>query len=312
MQLIINFVLYQEVNIERTLYHFSFLHDIKVHGVYFNTLGLYLNSYPFIEKPHSHDFYSLVLVTGGSGKIEITNEEYAVHPGTLILIAPDQAHSFEGLKNTEAMVFFFCQDFYVEEFSFTRLLNVFSYTAKIDRERCMPVLKLSEKEFRTFSYTMKSLKHEYESYTSSNNSTTIIRSLLNILLLKLSDLYEKKADISSASDSILFHSLVHMIDTNFIRQHHLGFYSSELNISERQLNEICNKYFGCGLKSILQNRLMQEARKLLLSTQYSVSEIAYRLNFEDNSYFTKVFKSKTGLTPSKFRSLHIKLLPQNL
>ena len=176
----------------------------------------------------------------------------------------------------------------------------------------MPVLHLSENEFSTFSSTMRSVKNEYETYTSGNNSATIIRSLLNIILLKLTDLYEKMADKSPVSDSILFHSLVHMIDTNFMQQHHLGFYSSALNISERQLNDICNKYFSCGLKSILQNRLMQEARKMLLSTDYSVSEIAYMLNFEDNSYFTKVFKSNTGLTPSRFRSLHIKLLPQNL
>lgn len=305
-------VLYPEVNIDRSHYHFSFLHDIKVHGVYYNTLGVYLNNYPFIEKPHSHDFYSLVLVTGGSGKIQINNEQYHVHPKTICLIAPDQEHSLEGLKSTEATVFFFCQDFYVEEFSFTRLLNVFSYTAKVEKDCCMPVLPLSENEYGTFSSTLRSVKHEYESYSSGNNSATIIRSLLNILLLKLSDLFERKVDKSPVSDSILFHSLVHLIDTNFILQHHLGFYSSTMNISERQLNDICNKYFSCGLKSILQNRLMQEARKLLLSTDYSVSEIAYKLNFEDNSYFTKVFKSKTGLTPSKFRSLHIKLLPQNL
>ncbi|HKK42179.1 MAG TPA: AraC family transcriptional regulator [Bacteroidales bacterium] len=304
--------MYPEVNTERSHYHFSFLHDIKVHGVYFNSLALYLNSYPFIEKPHSHDFYSLVLVNGGTGEVMINNERYRVPEKTVCLIAPDQEHSLAGLKDVDATVFFFCQDFYVEEFSFTRLLNVFSYTARVDRDCCMPVMSLAENEFGTFTSTMRSLRNEYESYTSGNNSATIIRSLLNILLLKLTDLYEKKADISPVSDSVLFHSLVHMIDTNFIQQHHLGFYSSALNISERQLNDICNKYFSCGLKSILQDRLMQEARKLLLSTEYSVSEIAYKLNFEDNSYFTKVFKSKTGLTPSRFRSLHIKLLPQNL
>ncbi|TAL78786.1 MAG: AraC family transcriptional regulator, partial [Bacteroidetes bacterium] len=51
-------------------------------------------------------------------------------------------------------------------------------------------------------------------------------------------------------------------------------------------------------------------RKLLLSSELSVSEIAYKLNFEDNSYFSKVFKNKTGLTPKRFRDIHIKLVPQ--
>lgn len=54
---------------------------------------------------------------------------------------------------------------------------------------------------------------------------------------------------------------------------------------------------------------MQEARKLLLSSELSVAEIAYKLNFEDNSYFNKVFKNKIGLTPRRFREMHKRLLP---
>jgi AraC family transcriptional regulator, transcriptional activator of pobA len=63
------------------------------------------------------------------------------------------------------------------------------------------------------------------------------------------------------------------------------------------------------LKKILQDRLMQESRRLLLSTELSVAEISYKLNFEDNSYFNKVFRKSTGLTPKRFRDLHKKLLP---
>ncbi len=271
-----------------------------------------MGCYPFTIKNHSHDFYSILLITKGKGNLIINNERYSVRPQTICLIAPDQVHSFEGLMETEGVIFFFCQDFYVEEFSFTRLLNVFSYTAKIENDFCMPCIPLSEKEYSPVNFTMRSLKYEYESYSSDNRSATIIRSLLNIMLLKLSDLYENISDISTRNDSVLFHSLVHLIDSYFIEEHNLGFYSSSLNISERQLNDICNRYFNCGLKRILQDRLMQSARKLLLSSEYTVSEIAYKLNFEDNSYFTKVFKSKTGLTPSRFRTLHIKLLPQKL
>jgi AraC family transcriptional activator of pobA len=302
----------QNQNTEKSFYHFSFLRDIKVHGIYFNTLTRYINCYPLIAKSHSHDFYSVLLFTKGKGTMRICNETYKVQPQTICLIAPDQIHSFEGLENSEGIIFFFCQDFYVEEFSFTRLLNVFSYTAKIENNVCMPCIALTDKEYVPISSTINSVNYEYESYSANNNSASVIRSLLNIMLLRLSDLYEMKSENSNKTDSVLVHSLVHLIDSYFIREHHLGFYSSTLNISERQLNDICNKYFNCGLKNILQDRLMQKARKLLLSSDLTVAEIAYKLNFEDNSYFTKVFKNKTGLTPGRFRSLHIKLLPQKL
>jgi AraC family transcriptional activator of pobA len=304
--------LYQNQNKEKSLYHFSFLRDIKVHGIYYNDVNQFIKGYPLIAKSHSHDFYSIILFTNGLGTMRICNETYRIKPQTACLIAPDQIHSFEDIEATEGVIFFFCQDFYVEEFSFTRLLNVFSYTSRIENNAGMPCLELNDNEYDLISSTLRSINFEYESYNSNNNSADVIRSLLNIMLLRLSDLYEIRAGSTSKTDSALVHSLVHLIDSYFIREHNLGFYSSSLNISERQLNDICNRYFNCGLKNILQDRLMQKARKLLLSSDLTVSEIAYKLNFDDNSYFTKVFKNKTGLTPGKFRSLHIKLLPQKL
>ena len=133
--------------------------------------------------------------------------------------------------------------------------------------------------------------------------------LLNIMLLKLSDLYDAESRKSNKGDIILIHKLSHLVDSYFIKEHSTGFYTSAFNISEKHLNDICNRHFNCGLKTILQDRLMQESRKLLLSSELSVAEIAYKLNFEDNSYFNKVFKKKTGLTPKKFREMHKKLVP---
>jgi AraC family transcriptional regulator, transcriptional activator of pobA len=301
--------LHQHQNIEKSVYHFSFLRDIKVHGIYYNTLASYLNSYLFIKKNHSHDFYSVLLFIRGEGDIKINNDTYAVQPQTICLIAPNQMHSFLGLDDVEGIVFFFCQDFYVEEFSFIRLLNIFSYTSQIDKNVCNPCINLSDKEFSPVIDIIKSVGHEYESFTPANNSAVIIRSLLNILLLKLSELYEAKSGKSNKSDSTIVHALSHMVDSFFIIEQHIGFYTSAFNISDRQLNDICNSHFNCGLKKILQDRLMQEARKLLLSSELSVAEIAYKLNFEDNSYFNKVFKNKTGLTPKRFREMHKKLVP---
>jgi len=281
-----------------------------VHGIYFNSFAKFLNLYCFIRQEHAHDFYSVILFTQGNGSITINDITYGVRPKTICLVAPNQIHSFDDLEDVEGIIFFFCQDFYVEEFSFIRLLNVFSYTSQTGTNVCNPCIGLSDKEFNPFISAINSIGDEYESYTPLNNSAVIMRSHLNIMLLKFSELFESKSGKSINSDSILIHSLSQMVDSYFIKEQQLGFYTSAFNISESQLNDICNKHFNCGLKKILQNRLMQEARKLLLSTDLSVSEIAYKLNFEDNSYFNKVFKSKTGITPKRFRDIHIKLVPQ--
>jgi AraC-like DNA-binding protein len=301
--------LYHYQNIEEPFFHFNFLKDIKVYGVYYNSFERYLGLYPFMKNGHIHDFYAILFLKDGKGIIKVNNVSYTIHPKTICLIAPQQNHSFAGLEDTEGSVLFFCQDYYVEEFSYIRLLNVFSCTSQINGDLCNPCIALSEKEFTGILDLTGSLGHEYEHYSPSNNSVTIIRSLLNILLLRLSDIYEATSNGSNKGPTVLIHELSHLIDSSYIKEHHLGFYTSAFNISERQLNDLCNRYFNCGLKKILMDRLMQEARKLLLSTELSVSEISYKLNYDDNSYFNKVSRKETGLTPKKFRDIHKKLVP---
>jgi AraC-like DNA-binding protein len=280
-----------------------------VYGVYYNSLQRYLGHYPFIRDEHSHDFYTILFFTGGKGTIKVNNVPYNIKPQTLCLIAPFQKHSFEDLEDTEGLVLFFCQDYYVEEFSYIRLLDVFSCTSQANGSNCNPCVDLTGSGNVNLVEQIRSIGKEYENCNSSNYSLSIIRSLLNIMLLRLSEIYDTKSGRSKNGASILIHELSRLIDSSYIREHNIGFYTSAFSISEKQLNDVCNKYFNCGLKKILKDRLMQEARKLLISTELSVSEISYKLNYDDNSYFNKVFKKESGLTPGRFRDIHKKLVP---
>ena len=302
-------MLNQNQNIEVPFLHLSFLKDNKVDGVYYNSFLKYLETYPVVRNEHIHNFYTILLVTGGQGKITVNDATYEIKPKTICRIAPDQRHSYEGIYNADGNILFICQDYYVEEFSFIRLLNVFSCTSQVNRNSCNPCIALSDKEFKSLSDLISSISNEYDSYTPENNAVSIMRSLLNILLLRLSDIHETKSDNSSTGSSIMIHELSHLIDSSFVKEHHIKFYTSALNISEKQLNDLCNRYFNSSLKKILKDRLMLEARKLLISSEMSVSEISYKLNYDDNSYINKVFRKEVGLTPKKFRDIHRKLVP---
>ncbi len=301
--------LHNHEDIANSFYHFNFLKDIKIHGIYLSTIDNYLSRYPFLKDPHYHDFYSIVIFTGGKGSINICNETYRAYPQTLFLIAPAQIHSYEGLAESDGMIFLFCQDFYVEEFSYIRLLNVSSFITSSENRNACNKIEFTLPESSSLVDILKTIRSEYDHCCPGDNSRIIIRSLLNVFLLKLSGLYENRIGKSTTGDSILIHSLTHLIESNFFRERSIGFYAEAINISEKHLNDICNRHFSCGLKSILHERLMQESRKLLVASELSVSEIAYKLNFEDNSYFNKVFRKSTGITPKRFRELHRKLLP---
>ena len=78
--------------------------------------------------------------------------------------------------------------------------------------------------------------------------------------------------------------------------------ASELAITPVHLNRICQTIAGKSASQLVQEHVLNEARKYLTYTSYSVSEIAYLLHFEYPNYFAKFFRKHTGLSPTEFRS----------
>jgi AraC-like DNA-binding protein len=75
--------------------------------------------------------------------------------------------------------------------------------------------------------------------------------------------------------------------------------------SEDQLRkkiDIARENLGISAKQYFQNRVFLEAKKLLIYSPLSISEIAWKLNYQDNSYFVRAFKNKIGCTPQVFRN----------
>ena len=80
-------------------------------------------------------------------------------------------------------------------------------------------------------------------------------------------------------------------------------YARELGITTVHLNRICHSVAGKSPHQLLQDHLVEEAKKQLRYTSYTVSEIAYLLNFEYPNYFARFFKKATGLSPSEYRRM---------
>jgi len=64
---------------------------------------------------------------------------------------------------------------------------------------------------------------------------------------------------------------------------------------------LCNDVLGISAGEVIRKRIALEAKRLLVNFNLSIQEVADRLNFADNSYFTKFFKKQEGLSPEQFR-----------
>jgi AraC-like DNA-binding protein len=94
-----------------------------------------------------------------------------------------------------------------------------------------------------------------------------------------------------------------LVEQNFRRQHQVKFYAGQLNRSPKTLSNLFALYNHKSPLMIIQERIIQEAKRLLIYTDKTAKEIAYYLGFEDAGHFGKFFKKRTGQTPSEFKSI---------
>ena len=81
----------------------------------------------------------------------------------------------------------------------------------------------------------------------------------------------------------------------------MGFYADKLCISSKYLSQIIKNVSGFSAPDIIDKYVILEAQHLLRHTDLSVKEIADQLNFPNQSFFYKYFKSHTGCTPNSYR-----------
>lgn len=92
-----------------------------------------------------------------------------------------------------------------------------------------------------------------------------------------------------------------LIEQKFKTEHAVSFYAENLGVSPRKLGDVVKLYTGKYVSDVIDDRLIAEAKRLLLFSNLTVKEIAFDLGFEEHSYFTKVFRKLTGNTPSEFK-----------
>jgi AraC-like DNA-binding protein len=140
-----------------------------------------------------------------------------------------------------------------------------------------------------------------ENQTENDSTFHITEGLLKALLAKILDvakpLINKKQSKADLYQS--FHELLHH---DKIIKNKVAYYASRLKTTPQNLNTNCRKAINQSATEVLSEFIISEAKRLLLYTDNTVSEISFSLDFKDPSHFVKYFKRFTKFTPHSFRS----------
>lgn len=158
----------------------------------------------------------------------------------------------------------------------------------------------------TFRYVVKLVEELHEElFSTRHEKQRMLTAMLQQLFLVLYRLWRQNSVVMQEPDSISL-SYFRKLQKRFNEEgskYSIDQYARELGITPVHLNRVCNSVAGKSAHQLLQDHLVDEAKKHLRYTSYTVSEIAYLLNFEYPNYFARFFKKVTGFSPSEYRKL---------
>lgn len=265
---------------------------------YVNTIKNHLTAgHLHIEKPHKHNFYAAMLFTKGNGMHEIDFQHYEVKPGSVFLLSPGQTHHWELSNDAEGYIFFHSQEFYDMNYVHDRLRE-FSFFSSIHNSRC---IYLSQDEHDKVKTLFNNILQEFRS--AGWKKQQIILSFIMQLYITFNRIMmtgSNKQETLQSRYHIKFQDFEKLLEEHFYNEKLPSKYAEMMNITPKHLNRITKTIINKTTSDVIAERVILEAKRLLLYSNSSFSEIAFTLGYNDYPYFSRVFKKYTGETPSIF------------
>jgi AraC family transcriptional regulator, transcriptional activator of pobA len=250
-----------------------------------------------IEDPHKHTFYEILWFDEGQSTQVIDYKEYNIEANTLFFISPGQLHHFEEWQPLRGGSVFFTEDFFLLNNQDKQQLFELSF---LDNFYVNPFLKPDKESFAEIRHIIDLLMVEKK---KPNYNPAIARSFLHILLAQIQRIIDTETGQKPSNKYlVIYKKLKILIDAHFQESLTANDYAERLNITQHHLNLIANQITGKTTTELIRARSILEAKRLLTFTDMGVSEIAAELNYFDSSYFAKLFKAETGMSPVAFRN----------
>ena len=248
------------------------------------------------SEPHRHNYYEIFFFVQGGGTHTIDFDEISIKENCIHFVSPGQVHLLQREKGSSGSIILFSRDFYHIATAQSQSLYDFPF---LNNSHLRPVLELSPADFGQFMAIIGLLQEELKAGKDADKA--VLGHYLQIILLKCLSLFDNATEKHTDKPSMLFHQMRMLVEQLYRTERQPATFASQLNITEKKLNEVCKQYTGMNISDFIKARVLLEAKRLLSNSDHSIKEIAYFLGFEDPSYFNRFFKVNTGLTAGDFR-----------
>lgn len=253
--------------------------------------------------PHRHDFYQIIWLREGSGELECDLRRTRFRADSLFFFAPGRMHSWRHEVATRGVMAGITPEFFNADALHPGLLGRMPFL----HDMTMPMLPLEGAAAREMDELFRRLLEE--STRPEIGLEDIVRALMTIILSKARQHLKRAQETANGAAASAGAEAVYplaqrfrvALEQNFPKLLKVSDYATLLHVSRSHLNEDLRQHTGRTASDHIHDRLLLEAKRLLVYSSFTVSEIAYQLKFQDPSYFGRFFRQRTGESPGTFR-----------
>lgn len=255
------------------------------------------NCYPSRELLTKKGLYKIIWCRNDTATITIDGYELILERDQVLFCTPLNVMEIPtGTKDLIVIAFnkqFFCIQTHDEQVS----CNGFLFFGSSQPQ----VVKLCEKEKKHFSMMLYSFEEDFRIRDQLQGE--MLRSLLKRLLIISTRMVKKdlpQPDIPNVQmDIIRQYNL--LVEKHFRTKHQVKEYADLLFKSPKTLSNLFHKYGDKTPLMVIHERILLEAKRLLLHSDKSTEEITFDLGYKDSGHFSKFFKKQEGVSPSIFK-----------
>lgn len=257
----------------------------------------YLEVHPNLHAAHGHDFYHLVLFTKGGGRHTIDFRHFPACRGALYFMVPGQVHSWAFEGETDGYVVNFREGYFQSLLADANYLDRFPFFSGDITEQ---VFQLRPDALENTASILERAAGEAAGDDLLNEDA------LRLLLLELFILVARETAIagnphSPAGQVVTLRQFRRLLNAHFRELRLPKEYAALLFVTPNYLNALCRNTLQKTAGELIRERVLLEAKRMLVNQHRDISSIAYDLGFTDNSYFSRFFRKYAGCSPETFR-----------
>lgn len=246
--------------------------------------------------------FCILLCTRGEMSLSVDHARYDLRRNSLLLLRPGSTVSVYTCRNfaVRCMVF----DPAILQYIPIPACDMADLRLKVMQN---PVSHLTVGERLRLHRLFFAFLAVAENNPDSARGRIVLQHTIAVLLYTISDLLQRKDRVAMPERSArtrrgeYFCRFIQLLTRYFMQDRSVAFYAEKMNLTPKYLTTVIREVSGKTASQWIDDVIVQEACHRLSSSEHSIQQIAYELNFPNQSFFGVYFKNKTGTSPSSYR-----------